>query len=391
MNIEAKFLLDLSVVLIGSVIGGAIFRKFKLPTAVGMIIAGILLNPFTPGYVVSVEDIKLFSQLGAILLMFVLGLQFDYRKFEHLGSRPFILAGVGCLAAYVVGFIAAEMLGWGFFASLLLGAMFVSTSTTMGIKIQEELSLARGKTADIVKTSNIIDDLYGFLALSIIAYRTSSNTVSIPEFLFGSGTVVAAILIIFYIGIKFAPKLFDTAEHLFPGAALSIGTAFCLLLSSVVINLQLSPVIGAFLAGTILTSTLEYRDILKSIRPVRNLFGGVFFLSIGLQINPQILLDLLPISLFLTVLAIGSKAIASASYLIKLGTEANKAFQFGLLTGPRGEVILIISQTAVLSGLVSFHFIAIATAIVFFSNILSPILVLLVRSGGSFTKRVKIG
>jgi CPA2 family monovalent cation:H+ antiporter-2 len=165
------------------------------------------------------------------------------------------------------------------------------------------------------------------------------------------------------------------AEKVFPHSALSLGTAFCLIISYTVVVFDLSPIIGAFLAGTILTSSFAHRQVLESVEPMKNLFGSIFFASIGLSIDPLSIFPVFPIALFLALVAIFSKAIPASAFMFWRGEGLREALILGTATGPRGEVLLIIAQTAVVAQIADSQFLSLATAIVVLTAIFTPLII----------------
>ncbi|MFH0817286.1 MAG: cation:proton antiporter, partial [Candidatus Micrarchaeota archaeon] len=271
--------------------------------------------------------------------------------------------------------------------SLLLGVIFISSSTTIALKMLEELVGPKNQKEEaLAKAAIVIEDLYGFAALAfVLAYiQTGAVSTSMPVVIEAVLASVAMLAMLFFMGVNIMPKIFYLIEKFFPGSAFSFGIAFCLFLSYAVISLNVSPLIGAFLAGTILTSTIGHKDVLKSIIPIRNLFATLFFVSIGMLINPNLLISILPVAIIISVVAILSKAVPFTLVLMRFGVRQKDAVPLGVITGPRGEISLVIAQTAIFSELAGQHFLAIATGLVLLTAIISPVLLLSVMRLKSF-------
>jgi len=388
MDVSARAMLDLGVILFSSLIGAAIFERMKLPPVIGMILAGIALSPFTPGFVVeSKQEITLFAQLGGVLLMFVLGLQFEYNHVKQLGPNGFFIAGVASVATFAAGAGAGWLLGMGFAELLIVGALFVSTSTTMALRLMQETGIERLKNAKLMQAAIVIDDLYGFIVLGLISGYIGIQSASVAGALISSALMLAAIVFIFFLGGKITPAVFEFLEEKLPSNALTLGTAFCLVMVYVMMWFNVSPFIGAFLAGTILTSSIRHRDVLRSVMPVRNLFASVFFASVGLLLDPGLLLVAAGTIVALSAAAIISKWAAASACLIKFGSDFRDSLRLGLMTCPRGEVLLIIAQNVVLAGVVQPVFLSIATGIVLFSAFTPPLVLALLDGKGSTQER----
>lgn len=375
--IDYRLLLDLGVLLLVALFCATLFQKLKLPPVVGMLIAGIVIGPFTPGFQVVSSEILTLGQIGAILILFGLGLEFKYQNFKKFGLQAVLLAGFSGFGGFAAGALLGFLLGWNVSESLLLGALFVSTSSTIALKMMEEtLRLKDSKAVMITKTAIVVDDLYGFIALALVLTQIQSGSALQTDLAISIVKVLVSIIVIFAAGIFLMPRIFTRIEKLFTGSSFAFGISFCLILSYAVISIGLSPLIGAFLAGTILTATMQYKDVLTSIIPIRNLFATVFFVSIGLSIDPSIIISVLPIALLISIVAIFSKALIFTFILMRVRVPLKEALLCGLSTGPRGEISLIISQTANVSGLIGSIFLGIAASLVLLTSLISPILML---------------
>ncbi|HYY47111.1 MAG TPA: cation:proton antiporter, partial [Thermoplasmata archaeon] len=164
-----QLLLDFAVILVAAEIGGAVFRRLRLPRAVGMLAAGIALGPFTPGYVVqsSVRDLAV---LGAVFLLFTTGLSFDIRNFRRLGAWPFLLAAAGVGASFLGGLALGLLVGWPPLPATFLGLILTSTSTTLSLKMLADSGFGEVSGADVVTASILIDDV---VALSFMTVAVS--------------------------------------------------------------------------------------------------------------------------------------------------------------------------------------------------------------------------
>ncbi len=384
---DPRIILDLAMLLSVALFSAAVVQKIRLPSVVGMLIAGMIIGPFTPGFTVRSAEINVLGQIGAILILFVIGLQFEYTYFRKFGVKAFILAGAASAVTFIAGVAIGPVIGLGITESLLLGVIFISSSTTIALKMLEELVGPRDKKDEaLTKAAIVLEDLYGFAALAfVLAYlqsgAVSSNISVITEAVLAS---VAMLAMLFFVGIRIMPRMFYLIERFFPGSAFSFGIAFCLFLSYAVISLNVSPLIGAFLAGTILTSAIGYKDVLKSIIPIRNLFATLFFVSIGMLINPGALVSILPLAIVVSIVAILSKALPFIFMLMRFGARQKDAVPLGIITGPRGEMSLVIAQTAIFSGLAGQYFLGISTGLVLLTSVISPLLLLSVMRLKSF-------
>jgi len=210
--IEYTILLDLGVLFLVAVFCGTIFKKLKMPPVIGMLIAGIIIGPFTPGFQIMSKEIILLGQIGSILILFGLGLEFNYQNFKKYGAHGFILAGVSSFVSFAAGIGIGIFFEWTFAETLLLGTLFVSTSTTMALQLMSETPQIMMRGSMIAKTAIVVDDLYGFIALALVLARLQSTTGLNEEVVFSIGKVLISIIIIFSVGIFVMPKVFKFIE-----------------------------------------------------------------------------------------------------------------------------------------------------------------------------------
>jgi CPA2 family monovalent cation:H+ antiporter-2 len=377
---QPRIILDIGMILVAGLIGGTLFSKFKLPAAVGMILAGISLSPFTPGYAVNAsEDIVFIGQAAAILIMFMIGLEFDHRFLGKIGWKAFILAGTACTATFSAGVLLGTIMGLPLLETMLIGIFFISTSTPISLRMMDEMGLSGYRNAKVLQAALVIDDLFGFLALTVYTSEIGAIDQSIGDITLMVLFILAAVVTIFVLGVKLVPRMLSHAEKQLKDSSLTLAVSFCLFLCYAVIKLNISPLIGAFLAGTILTASISHRNILTALAPFMNLAGVIFFVSIGLLLDPKLIPPVFPVALLYSAVALSTKASAAAFALRRMGTPPGEALELGMVTGPRGEVLLIMAQTAVLSSVVGSEYLAVATAIVLITAAASPITIRLVK------------
>lgn len=377
---QERIFLDIGMILVAGLIGGGVFSKLKLPAAVGIILAGILLSPFTPGYTVDAnEEIVFIGRAAAILIMFTIGLEFDHSFLHRTGWKALTVATTACAATFMGGLLLGSAMGLPPLETMLIAIFFISTSTPISLRIMDEMGLSGYMNAKVFQAAVVIDDLFGFLALTVYTSQTDAMGRSIWDIALMVLSTLAAVLAIFALGIKIVPRVLSHAERQMKDSSLTLAAALCLFLCYAVVALNISPLIGAFLAGTILTASISHRNILAALAPFMSLFGVIFFVSIGLLLDPALIPPVLGISLLYSAVALSTKAAGAAYALKKMGTPPAEAVLLGMATGPRGEVLLIIAQTAVLSSYVGPEYLAIATGIVLITAVTSPLAIALLK------------
>lgn len=362
-------LLDFAMVLIAAVIGGTVFRYLRLPRVVGMLVAGIALGPFTPGFVVKSEDIADLALLGAVFLMFSSGLSFDIRTFRVLGNRTFVLAGLGVGLSFILGFALGIMVGWGTLGSLFLGLILTSTSTTLGLKLMVDLGLTDESGYELVTAAILVDDVVALSLMTIVLGLEGPDSVPMPILIAGLAAILGLAVLLIFVSRHTLPTILTFTDRLSPSSTVMIAVSFALLISFGFAILGLSPLVGAFFAGSIVASTQQSSRINSSMAPVTAIFMAVFFTSIGLLINPAELVNVALIGVALIAISIASKMLPGMVVLRKDRAMSSRAkVVLASVLVPRAEISLIIAQFGVAIGAPS-ELLALAMAVMIASSL----------------------
>ncbi len=198
-------LLDFAVVLIAAVIGGTAFRYLRMPRVVGMLVAGIALSPFTPGFSIYPEDIADLALLGAVFLMFSSGLAFDIRTFGVLGNKPFLLAGLGVGVSFILGFALGTAVGWDTLSSLFLGLILTSTSTTLGLKLMADLGLTDESGYELVTAAILVDDIVALSLMTIVLGVAGTESVETPVLIAGLAAIIGLAVLLIVVSRRTLP------------------------------------------------------------------------------------------------------------------------------------------------------------------------------------------
>jgi Kef-type K+ transport system membrane component KefB len=348
----AQLLLDFAVVLIAAEIGGTLFRRIHLPRAVGMLVAGIILGPFTPGYVVDPAGIADLALLGAVFLMFTTGLSFDIRGFRKLGATPFLLAGSGVAASFLLGLGLGFAAGWSLLGATFLGLILTSTSTTLALKILADSGFGGVRGADVITAAILIDDIIA-LSLATVAVGLASPAAVPPLALVAGllGILGLAALLIFVSGHAL-PRVLKATDAVSPSSTIMVAVSFGLLISFAFALLGLPPLIGAFFAGSIIASTEYGPRVSRHITPVAALFMGVFFASTGFLIDPARIPGVLLVSIAAIGVAAAAKVLPGVVVLRRAaGISSRDVWPLAAVLIPRAEIALIIAQYGVTIGI----------------------------------------
>jgi len=347
-----QLLLDFAVILIAAEIGGTVFRRLRMPRAVGMLVAGILLGPFTPGYVVDPSGIADLALLGAVFLMFSAGLSFNIRGFRTLGIRPFLLAGIGVAASFTLGLGVGIGAGWPILPAIFLGLILTSTSTTLGLKMLGDSGLGNVSGADLVTASILIDDILALFLMTVAVGLASPAPISPVALAVGLLVILGLAALLIFVSRHALPRVLRATDAVSPSSTIMAAVSFGLLMSFAFTLLGLPPLVGAFFAGSIIASTDYGPRVTRNITPVTALFMGVFFASTGFLIDPGRIPGVLGISLAAIAVAAVAKVIPGVLVSRRTtGIPADVAFPLASVLIPRAEISLIIAQYGVSIGI----------------------------------------
>ncbi len=341
------FSLELGLIVLFSIIGGVLAVRFKQPSVLGLILAGALIGPNALGLVKSTELIESSIEIGAILLMFTIGTEFSLKKMLNIGPRVLMVSVMKLGITFGASFYISILLGFDKIAALYIGAMLSITSTVILIKILEQKGLAKNKEEfTFLVAILILEDVFGVFALTFFSGLNTSADLQ-PLNLIFKILLSLAIMVISYLvlqrllkpAIKWIVKYSTEDTFLFTSFALCGGMA------ALAYFLNLSPSVGAFLAGNIVSTMQGSKNFEKSIRPFTLMFTSLFFLAVGTNVNFSVVFDswFIILILFIVWLALAVGAIIVGSYVF-MNFEGKKAVMCGLAMIPIGEFSLLIAK-----------------------------------------------
>jgi monovalent cation:H+ antiporter-2, CPA2 family len=285
---------DLTVILIAAATVSFIFHWLRLPVILGYVIAGIVVGPHVHFFptVTDMPNIEIWGELGVIFLMFTLGLDFSFRKLAAVGVRATFTGAFEVTCMFILGFGIAQLLQWDFAQSVFLGATLSISSTTIIVKSLENLDLARRRFREHVFGILVIEDLAAILLLVALTSLVTKGEVHGLGLLLLLAQMLLVVAVWMLVGFFLVPRFLSWAARLKSNELLIIlSLGLCLMLVSVGARFGYSLALGAFIMGSIIGETRESRKIEELIRPFRDLFVAIFFVSIGMRVNPQIFLD----------------------------------------------------------------------------------------------------
>ena len=338
---------DLALILIIAGITTLVFKWLKQPVVLGYIVAGFLCSPhfvFTPN-VTDTANINILANIGIIVLLFSLGLEFSLKKLVNVGSSAIITASVIVVGMMMLGYAAGRLLSFNYLDSLFLGAMLSMSSTTIIIKAFTDLNLRKQKFTSLVFGVLVVEDLFAVLSMVFLTSIAVKNEFEGKELLENVLKLSFFLIIWFLVGIYALPTFFKKVKkYLNNETLLIVSMGLCLGMVVFASAVGFSSALGAFIMGSILAGTIQAERIEKVIQPVKDLFGAVFFISVGMLVNPEILYDYaLPILLLSIVVIVGQITLGTSGMLIS-GQPLKIAAQSGFSLAQVGEFAFIIAS-----------------------------------------------
>jgi CPA2 family monovalent cation:H+ antiporter-2 len=341
-----NLIVDLGLILITAAIAVVLFRLLKQPLVLGYLVAGFLAGTefdFFPT-VKDVNSVKVWAEIGIIFLLFSLGLEFSFKKLMKVGGTASITAISQIIVMIAIGFFAGHMMGWDKINSLFLGVILSISSTTIILKTFDELGVKSQKFAGNVIGSLIVQDIIAILMMVLL------STIAVSQQFSGIELVLSVLKLIFFLtiwfvaGIFFIPTLLQKAKHILTDEMmLIISLALCLLMVIFASKVGFSPALGAFIMGSIIAETTQAEHIEHLVKPVKDLFGAVFFVSVGMLIDPNTLLEYaLPVAI-LTLIVIFGQSISSTIGSLLSGQPLKQSIQAGMSLSQIGEFSFIIA------------------------------------------------
>ena len=347
MSEEINLVSDLALILIAAGIFTVISRALKQPLILGYIIAGFLISPHLGIFpaITSTESVKQWSELGIIFLLFALGLEFSFKKLLKVGSSALITCGTNCIGMFIVGITVGNALGWTMMESIFLGGLLSMSSTTIIIKTFDDLGLKQKPYAGLVFGVLVVEDLVAVLLMVLLSTLAVSNKFAGAEMVFSLARLAFFLILWFLIGIYVIPILLKKAKkYLNDEIILIISIGLCFGMVSLASLAGFSSALGAFVMGSILAETVEGERIGHLLKGIKDLFGAIFFVSVGMMIDPAIIAEHWGTIIILAIVAVaGILTFATAGTLLA-GRGLDTAVHTGFSLAQLGEFGFIIAS-----------------------------------------------
>lgn len=372
------FLHDLAIVMIVAALVTVIFHRLRQPVVLGYILAGVIIGPHTPPFplIYDKATIDTLSELGVILLMFSLGLEFSLRKLKSVGAPAFIAALLEILLLFWVGYEVGRFFKWSTMDSIFLGAMLSMSSTTVIVKVLGELGKMKEQFAQLIFGILIIEDILGIAMIALLSGIAMTGELSVAEVGQTLGKLGIFLTVTLVVGLITVPRLIGYVARFKSNEMLIITVlGLCFGVSLLAVKLGYSVALGAFLIGAVIAEAREIHRIETLIEPVRDMFSAIFFVAIGLLIDPELLLTYWQPILVITLAVIVGKVVTCSFGAFAGGNDMRTSLRVGMGLAQIGEFSFIIASLGVTLKVTSGFLYPIAVAVSVITTLLTPYLI----------------
>jgi CPA2 family monovalent cation:H+ antiporter-2 len=372
------FLQDLALVMIVAGLVTILCHRFKQPVVLGYIVAGLIIGPHTPPYNL-IHDrgtVSILSELGVIFLMFSLGLEFSLRKLRQVGSTAFIAATLEIVLMLFVGYEIGRFFDWKPMDSLFLGAILAISSTTIIMKAFQELKLGRQKFAGLVFGILIVEDMLGIVLIALLSGIAKTGSLQGMDAAVTIGQLAVFLVVSLVLGLILVPRLIHFVSK-FASAEMLLITVLglCFGFTLLTVKLGYSVALGAFLIGAILAEAKELGRIETLMHPIRDMFSAVFFVSVGLLIDPGLIAQhWVPIAVISVAVVVG-KVLSCGLGTWLAGNDIPTSTRVGMSLSQIGEFSFIIAALGLTLGVTSSFLYPIAVSVSAITTLTTPYLI----------------
>ena len=381
-------LLDLTLISIYAAIVTLVFKKLKQPTVLGYILAGILAGPFF-NFLPTISDkenITLWADIGVIFLLFSLGLEFSFSKMINVGKSAMITAMANILFMLFLGYNVGLMLGWPTIDSFFLGSMISMSSTTIIIKAFDDLNIKKQRFTDLVFGVLVVEDIVGILLLVLLPTIALGTNINSEELLMSTIKLIFFLVLCFVTGIYLVPTLLKKINaHLNDETLLIVMLSLCFGMVLFATYSGFSSALGAFIMGSILADTEIIQHIEKVLKPLKDFFGAVFFVSVGMLVDPKMFVTYAWPIFVVTFIVIFGKVIFSCFGFLFSGQNLKTSISGGFSLAQVGEFAFIIASLGMSLNVLSPKVYPIIVAVSVITTFLTP---LMIKSADGVYKKV---
>ena len=369
---------DLALILIVASIVTLIFKKLRQPLVLGYIVAGFIVSPHMPltMSVLDKENIHTWADIGVMFLLFSLGLDFSIKKILKMGISPFISAIIIVFSMMMLGMGVGHAFSWSKMDCIFLGGMMAMSSTTIIYKAFDDMGLRQQRFAGLVMSVLILEDILAIVMMVMLSAIASGNNPD-GEQMLGSLFKIGFFLILWFVVGLFAIPTFlrHTRKLMSSETMLIVALGLCCAMAWVSSSVGFSSAFGAFVMGSILAETIEADKIIRLVEPVKNLFGAIFFVSVGMLVDPNILISYaLPIGILVLAILAGQGIFGTLGFMLS-GQPLKTAMRCGFSMAQIGEFAFIIASLGLSLGVISEFLYPVVVAVSVITTFLTPYMI----------------
>ena len=369
---------DLALILVVAGVVTLIFKRLRQPLVLGYIMAGFMVSPQFP-YTISVVDranVQTWADIGVVFLLFSLGLDFSFKKILKMGFAPVIAACTIIFCMMVSGMAVGKLFGWSHMDCLFLGGMLAMSSTTIIYKAFDDMGLRQQRFAGLVMSVLILEDVLAIVMmvmLSALAHGANPDGAQMVEIIM---RILFFLVLWFVVGIFLVPMLLRRVRSLMNDETLLVvALGLCFLMAVVSTKVGFSSAFGAFVMGSILAETVEAEKIIKVVEPVKNLFGAIFFVSVGMLVEPAVIGEYaVPIVALVLTILVGQAVFGSFGYMLG-GQTLKTAMRCGFSMAQIGEFAFIIASLGLSLGVIGDFLYPVVVAVSVITTFLTPYMI----------------
>ena len=369
---------DLAYILVSAGIVTLIFKRLKQPLVLGYIVAGFLVSPHMPytASVLDTENVHLWADIGVMFLLFSLGLDFSFKKILKMGASPIISTITIIFCMSMLGLLVGHIFDWPKMDCIFLGGMLAMSSTTIIYKAFDDLGLRQQQFAGLVMSVLILEDILAIVMMVMLSAIASGSNPD-GEQMLGSLVKIAFFLVLWLVVGIFAIPLFlrRVRKLINDEVMLIVALGMCCAMAVFSTKVGFSSAFGAFIMGSILAETVEAEHIEKLVEPVKNLFGAIFFVSVGMLVDPNIIMEYaLPIMALVLTILVGQGIFGSISFMLG-GESLKSAMRCGFSMAQIGEFSFIIASLGLSLGVISDFLYPVVVAVSVITTFLTPYMI----------------
>ncbi len=391
MSETPSLISDLAVILIIAGLVTILFKKLRQPVVLGYIVAGLLAGPAIKAFptVTDMESIHIWADIGVVFLLFTLGLEFSFKKLFKVGGTAIIGAVTIVIGMMSIGYLTGTLLGWGRMNSLFLGGMMSMSSTTIIFKAFDDMGLRDRKFAGVVLGILVVEDLFAVLLMVLLSTLAVGRHVEGIELLASVMKLGVFLLLCFIVGIYLIPSFLGSVrKYLNDETLLIVSLGLCLGMVLLATKAGFSSALGAFVMGSLLAETVQAEHIERVVKPVKDLFGAIFFVSVGMLIDPAMLWEYrLPI-VIITLVVMAGQIFFSVSGILLSGQSVKVAIQSGFSLAQIGEFAFIIASLGLSLNVTDRFLYPIVVAVSVITTFFTPYMIRLAEPAYRFVERV---